>query len=250
MVANNSIDENFYRLLKDKKVFFDVCLGLARKVTGVRVMDFSMDDRLLELNRLEVKFWNINRLEFRGVNAIKFFKEVLPELPRSVSRKNFDGKTIYIYSFGEKGYQKCTQLKEYPYFLVLYRREKRRVGKKEKGKSKLSHLYIVKYKLFISAQSFFSPYPKQLIKEGELYDTIEAGNWRKEAKDIAGMLEKELGEAEERLLTFALKDGREITGMFEKNRSYIPFCYRLFDPDNRLNGITIYKHAIDDFWDI
>ena len=247
--TNNSIDEKFYQLLKDKKIFFDVYLKLdSRKVINARVVDFSMQDRLLELNRLRVKFWDINRLEFTGVNAVKFFKEILPELPESVSKKNFDGKTIYIYPFGEKGYQKWTLLKEYPYFLILHGKEK--VQKNKKGKPKISHIYVVKYKLFISAHSLFSPYPERLIEEGELYDVVEAGAWRKGAKDIASMLNEELGEAEEKLLTFALKDGREVTGVFEKKRSYMPFRYRLYDPDNRKRGITIYKHAVDDFWEV
>lgn len=196
-----------------------------------------------------MKFWDINRLEFIGVNAVKFYKEVLPELPASVSRKNFDGKTIYIYPFGEKGYQRWTLVKEYPYFFVLYRKERVRKGKDRKGKPKVSHIYLVKYKLFLSAHVLFSPYPERLIEEGKPCDMVEAGDWRKGAKDISGMLKEELRGIKEKVLTFAFKDGREITGMFEKERSYIPFCYRLFDLDNRKRGVTIYKHAVDDFWE-
>jgi hypothetical protein len=251
-VSDNSLfDEKLFQLLKDKKVFFDLYVRLDRKVANARVVNFSVQDRLLELNKLRVNFWDINRLEFTGVNAIKFFKEILPELPVSVSKKNFDGRTICIYPFGEKGYQKWTLLKEYPYFFVLHSSKKISEGKGKKEKPKVFHTYIVKYKLFISAHSLFSPYPGQLIYEkGELYDVVKAGAWRKGAKDIASMLNEELVEADEKLLTFALKDGREITGVFEKNRSYMPFCYRLFDPDNRKRGITIYKHAIDDFWEV
>jgi hypothetical protein len=207
-----------------------------------------MQDRLLELNKIKVKLWEVNKLEFTGINAVKFFKEILPELPIGISKKNFEGKSIYIYPFGEKGYQKWTLVKEYPYFFILHRKEKAQKENRE-GKLGVSHIYEVKFKLFISAHTIFSSYPKQLIIERELYDIVEAGAWREWAKEISALLKEELRNDKKKVLTFALKDGREITGVFEKKRSCVSFCYRLFDPEDRKKGISIYKHVIDDSWE-
>ena len=253
-VSDNSLfDEKLFQLLKDKKAFFDLYVRLDRKVTSARVVDFSMQDRLLELNRLRVKFWDINRLEFTGVNAVKFFKEILPELSEDTSSrmKDFEGKTFYLYPFGEKGFQRWTLVREYPYFFILYRKKKIQQKKGKKGKSKVSHIYTVKYKLFTSAHAFYFPYPQQLIAEEETpYDMVRGGKWREEFRDIAKMLKEEMRGVKEKLLTFALKDGREITGLFIKNKSYVHYCYRLFAPENRKRAISIHKHAIDDFWEV
>ena len=151
----NATDEWFYQLLKERKIFFNAYLNLDRKVVNARVVGFSMQDRLLELNKAKVKLWELNRLEFTGVNAVKFFKEILPGLPAGISKKVFEGKSIYIYPFGEKGYRKWTLIKEHPFFFILHRKEKTQ-KENRKGKLGISHIYEVKFKLFTSAYTNLS----------------------------------------------------------------------------------------------
>jgi hypothetical protein len=249
-------DEEVFQLLKDKRVFFDLYVGLDRKVSCARIVDFSISDRTVEFNSLKVNVWDINRLEFTGTNAVKFFKEVLPELPDTplIGMKLFEGKTVNIYPFGERGYQRWILVKEYPYFFVLYRKQEIGSKGRKKGrkvKSKVVHTYAIKYKLFTSAYAPFFPYPKELISEDvELYDMVQGGRWRNEFKSVVDMLREEMKGVREKLITFALKDGREITGLFRKDKSYIRYCYRLFSPKDENRSITIYKHAIDDFWEV
>ena len=52
----------------------------------------------------------------------------------------------------------------------------------------------------------------------------------------------------ELLLTLALKDGREITGVMQKYEGYKKLRFVLKVPQNPIKKIAIFKHAVDDFW--
>ena len=214
---------------------------------NVRLIAYSIANREITLSNLEeVRLSDINQIEITGKNSIYFFKKVIPNLPNSNELQQFEGKRIIIYPFGKKGYIKASLVKAYPYFFILHTESLKRSGKKIKK----SHSYIIKYKLFTSAYSLFRPYPDDLMEEGTLYDTVKAGKWREEFKELSWYLKEILGKEKSKILTFALKDGREIMGIFEKYRSTSnPFSYRLFNPDNPKEGITVFKHAIDDLWE-
>ena len=51
-----------------------------------------------------------------------------------------------------------------------------------------------------------------------------------------------------KVLTFALKDGKEITGFFNRRKSWKPYRYSLYNPEGK-EVIHIFKHAIDDIWE-
>jgi len=243
-------DEITCKLLRKLKIPFDIKIGLGEKRKNVTLLSYSIPDRRIVLNGLkEVKLPEINQIEITGKNAVRFFKEVVPYLPESSSLQLFKGKNIVIYPFGERGFFKAKLVRDYPYFFILHKT----ITKKSGRTRKTFHSFIIKYKLFISAFSLFNPYPEKFIKETEeLYDQVVAGEWRKEAKEIGKLLKEIMGKEKEKLITFALKDGREITGVFNRNKSWnIKFIYRLFaphDPEYK-ESISVYKHAIDDLWE-
>ena len=237
--------ESFFLALKETKTQFNLRIGLTRKLrNNIIVLDFSTPDRKFLISGGETfKFKEINEITFSGKNAIKFYKEILPNLPESIDTF-FNGKEIYIYPFGEKGFIKAKSIKFYPHFFLLHLKQK-------KGKlPKPSHTYIVKYKVFTSAFSVFSPYPQNLIKEtGEIYDYVKPGAWREEALEIGQIILDLIKDHKEgKTLTFALKDGREVTGLFNRRKSWIPYRYRIYNPEGK-EVIYIFKHAIDDIWE-
>jgi hypothetical protein len=249
-------DQPFEKSLPDKVLFnflyhlqipFNIRIGLDGKRNNVRLLAYFIAERKIILsNSMEISLSDINQIEITGKNAAAFFKKVLCNLPESNELRQFEGKKTIIYSFGKKGYIESHLVKAYPYFFILHTENPKRFGKKIR---KL-HSYIINYKLFVSAYSLFRPYPGNFIEEGTLYDTVKAGKWREEFRELAGYLREILGEEKTKLVTFALKDGREITGVFEKYRSMNnSFSYRIFNPDNPKEGITIFKHAIDDVWE-
>jgi hypothetical protein len=240
-------DKSLFNFLYQLKIPFTIRIGLDKKESNIRLIAYSIANREIILSNLEeVRLSNINQIEISGKNSINFFKKVIPNLPNSNELQQFEGKRIIIYPFGKRGYIKAHLIKTYPYFFILHTESIKRLGKRMKR----LHSYIIKYKLFVSAYSLFRPYPDDLIEEGTPYDTIKAGKWREEFTEITGYLKEILNKEKSKLLTFALKDGREITGVFEKHRSMNnPFSYRVFNPDNPKESITIFKHAIDDLWE-
>ena len=240
-------DKSLFNFLYQLKIPFTIRIGLDKKESNIRLIAYSIANREIILSNLEeVRLSNINQIEISGKNSINFFKKVIPNLPNSNELQQFEGKRIIIYPFGKRGYIKAHLIKTYPYFFILHTESIKRLGKRMKR----LHSYIIKYKLFVSAYSLFRPYPDDLIEEGTPYDTIKAGKWREEFTEITGYLKEILRKGKSKLLTFALKDGREITGVFEKHRSMNnPFSYRVFNPDNPKESITIFKHAIDDLWE-
>jgi len=245
--AKSYPDKVLFNFLYQLQIPFSIRIGLDGKEDNVRLLAYSIANREIVLSNLkEVRLPDINQIEVTGRHAADFFKKVLCNLPESSELQQFEGKKIIIYPFGRKGYIKARLVKAYPYFFVLHTEILRRSGKRAGN----SHAYIIKYKLFTSAYSLFKPYPEDLTEEGVLYDTVKAGKWREEFTELAGYLREILGKEKSKLLTFALKDGREIMGVFEKYRSMNnPFSYRVFNPDNPKEGITIFKHAIDDLWE-
>ena len=240
-------DKSLFNFLHQLQIPFTIRIGLDKKESNIRLIAYSIANREIILSNLEeVRLSNINQIEISGKNSINFFKKVIPNLPNSNELQQFEGKRIIIYPFGKRGYIKAHLIKTYPYFFILHTESIKRLGKRMKR----LHSYIIKYKLFVSAYSLFRPYPDDLIEEGTPYDTIKAGKWREEFTEITGYLKEILSKEKSKLLTFALKDGREITGVFEKHRSMNnPFSYRVFNPDNPKESITIFKHAIDDLWE-
>lgn len=237
--------ESFFSLLKETKTPFNIRIGLSRNFrNNVIVLDFSTSEKKLLISGGETfKFQEINEMTFSGRNAVKFYKEILPHLPES-DDTFLDDKNIFIYPFGEKGFLKAKLIKSYPHFFLLHLKQK-------KGKSsKAIHVYKAKYKVFTSAFAPFNPYPQNLIKEtGEIYDHVKPGAWREDAKEIGKIILETVREKKEgKVLTFALKDGREITGFFNRKKSWKPYRYSLYKPGGK-EVIHIFKHAIDDIWE-
>jgi hypothetical protein len=240
-------DKSLFNFLYQLQIPFTIRIGLDNKESNVRILAYFITERKIILsNSMEVSLSDINQIEITGKNAANFSRRVLCNLPESNELHKFEGKRIVIYPFGRRGYIKAHLVKAYPYFFILRTENPKRLEKRMKR----FYSYIIKYKLFVSAYSLFRPYPDDLIEEGTPYDTVKAGKWREEFTEIAGYLKETLGEEKSKLLTFALKDGREITGVFEKYRSTNnPFSYRLFNPGNSKETITVFKHAIDDLWE-
>jgi len=238
------VDKILFDSLYQLQIPITIKVGLRRQESNVRVIAYYINNRKVILSNLkEIDFSDINQIEITGKHSIDFFRKVIPKLPSDEELQPFRNKKIVIYPFGERKYIKARLMKVHPYFFILG------LGKFI-NRVKDYHKIIIKYKLFISAYTFFSPYPQSYIKENTLYDTVKAGKWREDFKEIRQYLKELLGMEKRRFITFALKDGKEITGIFEKGRSSnIPFCYRLFNPDNIKEGITIFKHAIDDLWE-
>ena len=240
--------ESFFSLLKETKTPFNLRIGLSRKGENLRnnviVLDFSIPERKFLISGGETfKFQEINEITFSGRNAVKFYKEILPSLPE-LEEPFFEGKDIYIYPFGEKGFIKAKLIRFYPHFFLLHLKQK-------KGKPpKPVHTYIAKYKVFTSAFSLFNPYPQNLIKEtGEIYDNVKPGAWREEASEIGRIILDLIKDHKKgKILTFALKDGREITGFFDRRKSWRPYRYPIYNPEGK-EAIHIFKHAIDDIWE-
>jgi uncharacterized protein Veg len=237
--------KSFFSLLKETKTPFNIKVGLFKSSrNNVIILDFSTSEKKLLISGGETfKFQEINELTFSGKNAVKFYKEILPHLPES-NDTFLDDKNISIYPFGEKGFLKAKLIKSYPYFFLLHIKQK-------KGKSsKATHTYKAKYKVFTSAFSPFNPYPQTLIKEtGEIYDQVKPGSWREEAKEIGKLLKEIIQDSKEgKIITLALKDGREITGFFNHKKSWKPYLYSLYNPKGK-EVIHIFKHAIDDIWE-
>jgi len=242
----SSYDEKIFPLLKESKIQFNLRIGLKTERRNVTLLDFFIPERKIVISGGEVvKLPEINEITFQGINAVKFYKELLPNFPSSYKGCNFlEGKNIFIYPFGEKGFFKSKALKIYPYSFLLH------IMKKNRNSKKPTHIYKIKYKVFTSAFSIYEPYPKELIEEtGEIYDRVKPGSWRDEAKEIGKLLKEIIKDSKEgKTITFALKDGREITGFFDRKRSRKPYRYPIYNPHGK-EVIHILKHAIDDLWE-
>jgi hypothetical protein len=239
-LADKILFDSLYQL----QIPVTIRVGLNGKESNVRIIAYYISNRKIILSNLkEIDFSNINQIEITGKHSIDFFRKVIPKLPPDEELQQFRNRKIVIYPFGERRYIKARLMKVHPYFFILG------LGKFV-NRVRDYHKIIIKYKLFTSAYTFFNPYPQNFMREDTLYDTVKAGRWREEFKEIRQYLKELLGTEKTKVLTFALKDGKEITGIFEKRRSSnTPFCYRLFNPDNPKEGITIFKHAIDDLWE-
>jgi transketolase len=210
---------------------------------------YGRADELLSYEPIDDKFkafnWEVIRIDGHNVN----------EIIKAVKVKTDKPKMVILDTIKGKGVNFMEDKLIWHYYIVTdeIKREALKVLdelKRSGKKIKKSHSYIIKYKLFTSAYSLFRPYPDDLMEEGTLYDTVKAGKWREEFKELSWYLKEILGKEKSKILTFALKDGREIMGIFEKYRSTSnPFSYRLFNPDNPKEGITVFKHAIDDLWE-
>jgi len=242
----SSYDEKIFPLLKESKIQFNLRIGLKTERRNVTLLDFFIPERKIVISGGEVvKLPEINEITFQGINAVKFYKELLPLFPASYEECSFfENKNLYIYPFGEKGFFQGKALKIYPYFFLLH------ITKKSRNSKKPTHIYKLKYKVFISAFSTYKPYPKELIEEtGKIYDRVKPGSWREEAQEIGKLLKEILKDSKEgKVLTFALKDGREITGFFNRKKSWRPYRYPIYNPKGK-QTIYIFKHAIDDLWE-
>ena len=243
-VSGKSVVDGFlYFLLQQSRVTFNL-VELSGRVRGeVWLLSYSLPNRRLVLSDGSVSLQNVGRLKFTGRSAVRFFKEILPELPPSEGFPFAEGKKFFVYPYASSG-EEWKLVKYYSYFLVLYKSSLLR-GKKPRR----IHEYSVVYKLSLSAFTVFGPYPENLIFEGEPVVPHEAGVWRKGAKEIAKFIFQEFKERKEKelLVTLALKDGREITGLLNRFR-LSGFYYVLSNPSNEKEKIFIPKHAVDDFW--
>ena len=237
-------DEKLYSLIQETKISFDIRIGLNKTRKNVTLLAFSIPNKKIIITGGEVvKLKEINEITFMGRNAVKFHQEILPHIPEAEDTF-FEGKPIFIYPFGEKRVIKAKLLKYYPYYFILH------IKQKKNRQSKAVHTYKVKYKVFSSAYSFISPYPKKLISNSEeIYDMVKPGDWRDEAKEIGKIIKEILGNTKKgKLITFALKDGKEITGFFNCRKSWMKYRYRIYNPEGK-EIIFVFKHAIDDIWE-
>ena len=237
------VDGVLYSLLQQSRVTFDLVELSGRVREGVWLLSYSLSNRRLVLSDGPISLQNVGRLKFTGRSAVRFFKEILPELPPSEGFPFAEGKKFFVYPYASS-WEEWKLVKYYPYFLVLHRS-----GLLRDKKPRRIHEYSVVYKLSLSAFTVFGPYPENLIFEGEPVVPHEAGVWRKGAKEIAKFIFQEFKERKEKelLVTLALKDGREITGLLNKFR-LSGFYYVLSNPNNEKEKIFIPKHAVDDFW--
>ena len=237
-------DGILFSALRDNRVVFDL-VELSGKVRkDVWVVSFSVPKRLLVLSDGPIQLSQVGRLNFGGKDAVRFFKEVIPKLPESVCLSSFGGKPVYLYPYGLSP-EKWELVKCAPYFYVLHKVEFLRGRKTRKV-----HSYSVVYKLSLSAFTLFAPYREDLISVGEPVGPHEAGVWREELKETTKLLLEEFKgrKVSKLLVTVALKDGREITGVMKRRTGFKGFFYTLLDPDNPKAKIFIFKHAVDDFW--
>ncbi len=197
-------------------------LKLDRVRKGVSVRSFNWRTKRVTLNTGEsFPLADINTLEFTEENAGNFRKKILPNFKEYSSYFRFaEGKEVLLYSFGEEETLKTILLKEYPYFFVL-----------ERGKD-----FIIKFKSFISVFAL-EPYP--LISGNiEIYE-LPSPEWRKTRKELVGYLKEIFKENPRPKITFALKDGREITGyIWRRSFLYSYFYIPLFDDEK--NYATVF----------
>jgi CRISPR/Cas system-associated endoribonuclease Cas2 len=244
-ISPKEADKALFSILKKKKIPFTVKIGRTDILRDITIYDFSMEKRKVVFSNLrKEEFKRINEIVFAGKSAVIFFEEVLPYLPKSSGLEKLEGRKIFIYPFAEKEPITGEFLRFYPYFFLIHREKEREIN----GKIKKFHSYIVKYKVFISAFSFIAPYP-ELKETDEFYGEVQPGTWREELKELNRMMRKLSTEKRFSLTTFILKDGKEITGKFNKNISLnMPYLVKLYSPSNQKSIIAIYKHAIEDFF--
>ena len=241
-----SVDGVILKVLAGRRLSFDLFLLSGRVVKDAWVAKFSEEKRKVVVSGEVFSFQDLASFNFRGKEAVRFYKEILPELPPSSFLDRFEGKTIYIYPYGASP-EKWTLVRAYPYQFLLHRVERVRMPD---GSVRKFHSYQFRYKLSLSAYTFFNPYPEELIKEGEPVGPHRAGNWREDARELVSYIKEEFKRSGEKelLLTLALKDGREITGVMQKYEGYKKLRFVLKVPQNPIKKIAIFKHAVDDFW--
>jgi len=221
----------FWNLLLIERIRFDMKLKLDRVRKGISIRSFNWRAKKVVLNTGEsFLLADINTLEFTGENAGNFRKKILPNLGEYSGYFKFaEGKEVLLYPFGEEEILKATMLKEYPYFFILEKDEN----------------FIVKSKGFVSVFAL-RPYP--LINGNiEVYE-FPTPEWRKTRKEFVGYLKEIFRENPRPKITFALKDGREITGYVQKRRALSGYFYILLS-DGKKNLATIFWHAVDDLWE-
>jgi sRNA-binding regulator protein Hfq len=185
-------------------------------------------------------------LDFTGKESVRFFQKILQKLPQSVRFRRLEGKDIYLYPYNVSA-EKWNLVKTYPYQFLLYRKK---VVKLPGGKVKNYHHYQLRYKLHLSAFSPVVLYPDNLISKGTPTVPHKPGSWREGCKELIGYIKEEfeMRKKRELLITLALKDGREITGVMKKYDGYRGMEFYLMDPSNKKNKIIVFKHAVEDFW--
>lgn len=78
-----SVGDVFYSLLQRSRVVFDL-VEFSRKVRRrVCLLSYFLPKRVLVLSDCSVSLQDVGRVSFAGRNAVKFFKEIFPELPPS-----------------------------------------------------------------------------------------------------------------------------------------------------------------------
>jgi len=229
-----SADFILYSVLKENQIAFDL-VELSGKVReGVKVLALDYPQRRVIFSDGQTFFWNIGRLNFTGKNAKHLSEKVLPEIPTSSSFFDYIvGKTIYIYPYNsEKEEWKVEGY--FKYFLILSREGE----------------YSVVYKLSLSAFAPFLPYPENLIKGGEPIAEHKPKSWKEGAKDVRRLLRREFAKRKAKSLkvTFALADGREVTGSYSKYSLRSVLLFPLFTAGEPKREIMIFGHAVDDFW--
>jgi len=245
-IMKTSVDGAILKALADSRLFFDLTLLSGRVVKGGWVAKFSEGKRKVVVAGEVFSFQDLGSIEFRGREAVRFYKEILPQLPPSSYLDKFEGRTFWVYPYGAPP-EKWTLVRAYRYQFLLHRLEK---VKMHDGSVRKFHVYQLRYKLSLSAYTLFTPYPERLIKEGEPVAPHIAGNWREDASELVGYLKEEFKSTgkKELLLTLALKDGREITGLMRRYEGYKDTVFTLMVPEKPFEKIRVFKHAVDDFW--
>ncbi len=234
-------EKQFYDFLKKGNLFVDIKTLDGKKFFKRKVLDYSLETRRIVFNDgLSFHFKDLYRLRLVLKNPAKLLK-IFRNFPSSKSFKMFEARRIYIYPYDKKP-KDYMLIRFYKYTLLLYRKKQRKKG--------YIHFIDFIYKLGLSAFSLLKLYPENLIKKDEAIAPHEANIWREEIKKILEILKEELENknSERLLVTFALKDGREITGFFYKNNLYFFYNFIRLKAQSSRNFIYIFPHAVDDFW--
>jgi len=243
----SSFDEFVFKKLCEGRFSFDLYELSGKKRRSVRALSFSSSDKTLRLSTgVMVPLSRLARLNFKGREAVRFYKEIVPYLPEGGCLGSFVGKTIYVYPYAAPP-ERWELVRCGPYFFVLHGVEYVKSGA---GKPRRVHSYSLLFKIATSAYTLFRPYRSELIALGEPLMPHEAGKWREASKEVTWLMLEEFKKRRKRalLVTLALKDGREITGVLRKRGGCSGFYYTLLDPENRREKIFVFKHAVDDFW--
>ena len=231
-------DKIVFNFIKNKNLKFNLTTLEGETYKNLKLIDYSIEYKVIlttEAKRFHLK--EIYKLSIFIKNFKSIKKEIEKSFPSSSKLSVWEGKKVYVYPYA-KPPMDYTLLRYYPYSLLLLR------------KLKTGFTLDIVYKLGLSAFAFLKPYPKEFIKEDKPTQKHKSKMWSRAAICIKESLRREFRakQTDKLLITFALRDGREITGYYFKNMLYCNFEYfTVVCPKNKRGSIRLFPHAIEDF---